>query len=162
MAYTRYSIYAVARKNLIYRLALFLSGLTLENLADYGTEQEQQRVAVGRGNTQFNSIRQVSSDVATPRRGTCGHCCMALTARVVHSMQRFKELKLKTGATRALVSNVNKQRQQQNPDVAAVDRQTSLALAGAFSKYNVELRTGRSLFRDAHCADNTEFTRKFS
>jgi len=34
-------------------------------------KQEQQRVAVGPGNAQFISIRQVSSDAATLRRGTC-------------------------------------------------------------------------------------------
>jgi len=38
-------------------------------------QQEQQRVAVGPGNAHFISIRQVSSDAATLRRGTC--CCSA-------------------------------------------------------------------------------------
>jgi len=33
-------------------------------------KQEQQRVAVGPGNAQFTSVRQVSSDAATLRRCT--------------------------------------------------------------------------------------------
>jgi len=33
---------------------------------------EQQRVAAGPGNAHFISIRQVSSDAATLRRGRCG------------------------------------------------------------------------------------------
>jgi len=34
--------------------------------------EQQQRVAIGPGNMQFISIRRVSSDAATLRRGTCG------------------------------------------------------------------------------------------
>jgi len=40
-------------------------------------KQKQQRVAVGPGNAHFISIRQVSSDAVTLRRGTCGHGYMA-------------------------------------------------------------------------------------
>jgi len=36
------------------------------------SQQEQQRIAVGLGNANFISIRQVSSDAATLRRCTCG------------------------------------------------------------------------------------------
>ena len=39
-------------------------------------QQEQQRVAVGPGKTQFISIHQESSDAATLRCGWCGQCCM--------------------------------------------------------------------------------------
>jgi len=38
----------------------------------FNGKQEQQRVAVGPGNAQFISIRQVASDAATLRRCTCG------------------------------------------------------------------------------------------
>ena len=45
-----------------------ISAMFITNLL----QQEQQRVAVGPGNAQFISIRQVSSsDAATLRRGTC-------------------------------------------------------------------------------------------
>jgi len=40
-------------------------------------KQERQRVAVRPGNAHFISIRQVSSDAATLRRGTWQYCCMA-------------------------------------------------------------------------------------
>jgi len=40
-------------------------------------KREQQRLAVGHGNVRFISIHQALSNVATLRRGRCGHCCMA-------------------------------------------------------------------------------------
>jgi len=46
-------------------------------------KQEQQRVAVGPGNAHFISIHQVSSDAATLRRDTCGHCRMPPAAAAV-------------------------------------------------------------------------------
>jgi len=55
----------------------------ISQFAGYGlrrvdTEQEQQRVAVGPGNAQFISIRQVASDAATLRRCTCGPALLLL------------------------------------------------------------------------------------
>ena len=42
-------------------------------------QQQQQRVAVGPGNAQFISIRQVSSDAATLQRGTVLQTSLSLT-----------------------------------------------------------------------------------
>ena len=43
-------------------------------------KHEQRRVAVGPGNAQFISIRQVSSDAATLRRCTCGTVVLSAAA----------------------------------------------------------------------------------
>jgi len=47
---------------------ILMDGHCLE-ASQFSEDEEQQRVAVGPGNAQCMSIRQVSL-----RRGTCGHC----------------------------------------------------------------------------------------
>ena len=47
--------------------------------------QEQQRVTVGPGNAHFMSIRQVSADAATLRRGSCEHAAQWHTLPLIYA-----------------------------------------------------------------------------
>ena len=57
--------------------------MTTEKLAGMAAivNQERQRIDVGPGNWHFISVRQVSYDVATMQRDTCGHAAQWPTWR---------------------------------------------------------------------------------
>jgi len=55
------------------------------------SQKEQQRVAVGPGNTHFISIRQVSSDTATLQRGRWGTAAAAAPAADAAVYRQFDD-----------------------------------------------------------------------